>query len=639
MDFASVLTGPDVLPVTADRTKDRGPKMTRLRTLIAGGAAGTLLLGSTALPANADDDAEGDVVDEDVESAKEVDSDDPDALVIATGQSIENWNPFLQTYVIEHQHRQLQYEPLVRLSAEDYNPEPGLAEEWEVSDDGLTWTFHLREDVTWQDGEPFTAEDVEYTFHIVSEDPEISEREAAVNEILDSVEVVDEHTVELHLNEADISFETSDQVIVPKHIWEEHEDAWGDFDNDEFPIVGIGPYQTVDFETDTFIRYEAFDDYFRDRAGFDEIVYQYYTEPDTSVAALETGEVDLIGGLNEQQLARLEGQEGIEVNSAPDRRFFALRLNTGAETRDGESFGSGHPALEDVEVRQAIHHAIDREELIERVRGGHAEPATSIVPSAFSQIWWEPTADEAVNFDPEEAERLLDEAGYEMGDDGVRVGPDGESLELTMGVDAGQVERESAGQFIQEWLENIGIGVEQVISEDVQDQFDEGEVDMTFTGWGIQPNPVYNLNRQSCGQLPTEPGAGGSDTFYCNEDYDALVAQSQRETDEDARAEIYGEIQSTLYEDAPIIALWYPDVMEAYRTDKVAEFTTQPADDGMIMGQTGSWAYHEAQPAEGEGAGGTPTGVLVGTGIIILLGAGAVTFIVMRNRKTAGDRE
>lgn len=613
--------------------------MTRhLHRVLAASAAGFLMFASTAVPAQAEDEDGEEVVDEGPESADEVDSDDPNTLVLATSQSIEEWNPFLQTYVIEHQFRQLQYQPLIALSADDFSPEPALAEDWEVSEDGLNWTFYLQEDVTWQDGEPFTAEDVEYTYHIIAEDPEISAREAGLNAVLDSVEAIDEHTVEFRLSEPDVMFETSDQVIVPKHIWEEHEGEWGDFANDEFPIVGIGPYQAVDFETDTFIRYEAFDDYFRGAPGFDELTYQYYTEPDTSVAALETGEVDLIGGLNEQQLERLEGQDNIAVNSNPDRRWFGLRFNTGAETRDGEPFGSGHPALEDVEVRQAIHHAIDREELIERVLGGYAEPATSIVPSAFESIFWEPSEDEAVNFDLEEAGRLLDQAGYEMGDNGVRVGPDGEPLELTLGVDAGDVNRESTAQFIDEWLQEIGIGVEQVISEEVQDQFDEGDIDIAFTGWGMQPNPAYNMYRQACHQLPAEPGGPGTDAFYCNEDYDALVAASQAEMDEEARNEMYAEIQQILYEDAPLIFLWYPDVMEAYRTDKVEEFTLQPTE-GMILGQTGSWAYHEAQPAEGEDATGTPTGVLIGVGALVLVGIGVVGFVVIRRRKTADDRE
>src|SRR5699024_3425794 len=109
---------------------------------------------------------------------------------------------------------------------------------------------------------------------------------------------------------------------------------------------------------------------------------------------------------------------------------------------------------------------------------------------------------------------------------------------LHFGVDAGNAERESAAQFVSEWFEAIGVGVDATISEDVQDMFDDGEIDMTFTGWGINPNPTYNFNRQSCGQLPAEPGDGGTDTFYCNEHFDSLVRDQESETDEDARAQM-----------------------------------------------------------------------------------------------------
>ena len=140
-------------------------------------ATGALAIGAAltvpAYAAGDDDDVEPDEPDE---GAYE-EFDDPNTLTIATGQSIENWNPFMQIYVIEHQFRQLQYETLVRMSAEDYSPSEGLAEEWEESEDGLTWTFHLRE-TTWHDGEPVTADDVVYTYHIIENDPVISARNA-----------------------------------------------------------------------------------------------------------------------------------------------------------------------------------------------------------------------------------------------------------------------------------------------------------------------------------------------------------------------------------------------------------------------------------------------------------------------------
>ncbi|HLS25955.1 MAG TPA: ABC transporter substrate-binding protein [Beutenbergiaceae bacterium] len=597
---------------------------------------GVLAIGAAlAAPAYAADEEEPD--DQEVGDGAYDEFTGDNVLTIATSQSIENWNPFIQIYVIEHQFRQLQYDTLVRMSAEDYSPTPGLAEEWEESEDGLTWTFHLRE-ATWHDGEPFTAEDVEYTYHIIANDPDISARNADVNELIESVEAIDDHTVQFNLTTPSVNLEGSDQVIVPKHIWEEHEGAWGDYGNDDFPIVGIGPYQMVDFSTDAYIRYEVFDDYWQGRAGFDEIVYQYYTEPDTSVAALEAGEVDLIGGLNEAQMGRVEGVEHISTNVAPDRRWLAFRFNTGAVTRDGQEFGSGHPALADPQVRRALHHAVDKQELIDRVRGGYGEVAHSIVPNVFSTIHWSPSDAERIDFDLEEAARLLDEAGYETGDDGVRVSPDGQPLTLTFGVDAGNAEREGAAQFITEWFEEIGVGVETTISEDVQDLFDDGELDIAFTGWGINPNPTYNLNRQSCGQLPGAPGDGSSDAFYCNEQYDSLVRAQESETDAEARAELLFEAQQILYEDSPLVFLWYPTVMEAYNSTKIADFTTQPADAGMIMGQIGSWAYHSAAPT-GETVDGVSTGLLIGVGVVVLLGAVILVVVLLRRRQTAEDRE
>ncbi len=611
----------------------------RMFTRLAAALGAVAVAGALALPANAaGEEEETDEVVED-EGADPETYQDPNTLVISTSQSIENWNPFMQIYVIEHQFRQLQYQPLISLSAEDYTPTGGLAEDWEESEDGLTWTFNLRE-TNWHDGEPVTAEDVEYTYEILLTDPVISARNADLVDLIDEVVAVDESTVEIRVNRPTVTIENSDQVIVPKHIWEEYDGAWNEFTNDDFPIVGSGPFQMTDFETDQFIRYQANEDFWGGAPGFDELVFQYYTEPDTAVAALEAGEVDLVGGLNEQQLQRLEGIDGIETNVAPDRRWTALRFNTGSVTSGGEEFGNPNPALADTQVRQAIHHAIDKQELIDRVRGGYGVVATSIVPSVFETTHWEPSGDEVIGPDMDEANRLLDEAGYEMGDGGMRTTPDGDPFVLSFGVDAGTAERENAAQFIEEWLEEVGIDVETTISEDVQDMFDAGDIDMAFTGWGINPDPTYNFTRQSCSQLPLEPGGGTTDTFYCNEELDSIVREQAGETDPDTRAGLLTEAQSILYEESPIIFLWYPTVMEAYNTAKVEQFTTQPTDEGMIMGQIGSWAYASAEPVEGEttqqGASNTVLFIVIG---VVVLALAILVVVILRRRSTAGDRE
>ncbi|NLS10785.1 ABC transporter substrate-binding protein [Nesterenkonia sp. MY13] len=615
--------------------------MANLKKMLAGGFTGALLLGTAAVPAvHADEDAEdnGAEVEEEVDSAEEVDSEDPDTLVIATNQSVEEWNPFNQIYVIEHAFRQLVYEPLVRVDAEDYSPTGGLAEDWDVSDDGLTWTYHLREGMTWHDGEPITAEDVEYTYHIIFNDPNLEVQYAAMIDLIEEIEVIDDLTVEFTLNRFDYGFEVTDEEILPKHIWEEHEGEWSDWANDEFPIIGSGPYQMVDFEVDTFIRYERFDDYFRGPAGFDEIVYQYYTEPDTSVAALESGEVDIVGGLNEAQIERLEGIDGIETNVAPDRRWMGLYFNTGSQTADGEEFGDAHDALQDSQVRQAIHHAIDRQTLIDNVLGGHADPATSMVPNVFSQIWWEPSEDERVDFDLEEANRILDDAGYPMGDNGVREDPDGEPLEFAIAIAPDATETEHVTEYLVEWLDEIGIDLEVIYSEDASAIFTDGDVEMFISGWGMQPNPIYNFQRNTCGVLPSEPGGTGTDVFYCNEEFDEAVAATQSEQDDDERLAAFHEAQRILYDDAPFVFLWYPYVREAYSDTKIDNIVTQPADEGAILGQTGPWAFHGAEPT-GEEVGGVPTGVLWGAGGAAVLVGGLLVFFLIRRKQTAEDRE
>lgn len=603
---------------------------------LAAAAGAATLTAALIVPAHAAGEDAEDAPEEPVEEDYQ-EFDDPNTLTIATEQSVENWNPFIQIYMVEHQFRQLQYAPLVHISAEDFTPTPGLAEEWEESEDGLTWTFHLRE-TTWHDGEPLTAEDVAYTYHIVMNDPVISARNADLVELIESVEAIDERTVEFTINEPSVMIETNDITIVPEHIWSEYEGEWNEYGNDDFPIVGIGPFRLVDFATDAYIRYEANEDYWQGEPGFDEIVFQYYTEPDTAVAALEAGEVDLVGGLNEAQIERLEGVDHITTNISPERRWTALRFNTGAQTRDGEPFGSGHPALADPQLRQALHHAIDKQELIDRVRGGYGDVAASIMPNVFSAVYWEPDEDQRVDFDLDEANRLLDEAGYEMGEDGIRVSPDGDPLIFQFGVDAGTADRESAAQFITEWFADVGVQAEQTISEDVAEQFDNGELDMTFSGWGMGPDPTYNINRQTCAQLPASPGDGTSDTFYCDEHFDDLARTQQGETDPEARTELLHELQESLYTEAAIIFLWYPAAMEAYNSTKMADVVTQPAEEGMIMGQIGPWAYYEATPT-GETTGGANTIVLIGVGVVLAVGVAVIAVVLIRRRQSTEDRE
>lgn len=617
--------------------------MTRRHKLLprlAAVSAAAALAATLAIPAaqaGGEDETEEDAGLSEDEVAYVPDDEETNVLYVATNQSVEDWNPFNQLYVIEHTFRQLVYEPLVRVDADDYSIIGGLAESYEASDDGLVWTYELYEDAVWQDGEPITAYDVEYTYHIIANDPQTAGGTA--DSQIESVEVIDDHTVEFTLTEPDVGFETTDQEILPQHIWEEHEGAWTDWANDDFPIIGGGPFSMVDYSVDNYIRFEANPDYHHGAPGFDEIVFQYYTEPDTAVAALETGNVDIVGGLNEAQLRRLEGVEGIETNSAPNRRWLGLRFNTGSQTADGEEFGDVNEAVFDPQVRTALHHAIDKQSLIDGVVDGYGDVATSIVPNVFSTIWWEPEEEDAVTHDLDEANRLLDEAGYPWPDgEDFRVDGDDETLTLRLTVDPSTTDNVNISEYLTEWFQDVGVELDVIFSEDSEVEFNEGRSEIAFTGWGIQPNPSYNMRRNSCAELPTEIGGTSSDAFYCNPDFDAIVEASQTEIDEEARTELYHEAQEILYHDAPIIFLWYPYVMEAYSSVAISDITTQPSDEGMILGQSGPWALHSAQPT-GEALGGASTAVLVGAGVVVLGGVLVAVVVLVRRKQTDEDRE
>ena len=153
------------------------------------------------------------------------------------------------------------------------------------------------------------------------------------------------------------------------------------------------------------------------------MVFQYYKTPDAAVQALLSGDVDLVGGLNPAQYASLKDEDDVATHKGRNRYTTAITFNVGARARDGDKIGDGHPALRDKKVRQALHAAIDKDELIDKVQDGLAEPGVAYVPPVYEDFFWDPGGDK-VDFDLDAAGKILDDAGYEKGDDGVRTMPD-----------------------------------------------------------------------------------------------------------------------------------------------------------------------------------------------------------------------
>ncbi|GAB3205458.1 ABC transporter substrate-binding protein [Marinactinospora endophytica] len=567
----------------------------------------------------------------------------PTTLTLAVSQPVDSLSPFLAQRAISTNIHRLVYDYLTNYDAETNEPIGAIAESWEVSEDQLTWTFHLRDGLEWSDGEPLTADDVAWTYTTMMEDEAAATANGNFVANFEKVTAPDDATVVVKLAEPQATMLALDVPILPRHVWENVDDFASHNNDQDFPVVGSGPFVLTGYEPNRSITLEANPDYWRGAPGFDRIVFRYYNDQDAMVEALRKGEVSLVSQLTPAQADALAGESGITVNDASGKRFMGFTINPGARTQDGDPIGDGHPALRDRDVRRAITMAIDKEAIVERVYGGYAEAAEGYIPSRYGDYHWTPAGDERLAFDPEAANALLDEAGYERGEDGVRVSPDGERLSLRLHVHNDRPDYVQTGQFVEEWLTDIGVEVqgEYVDPGKIGDALTSGEYDLIFTGWAVNPDPDYVLGIHTCDALPVEPGTMRSDSYFCNEDYDELYRRQIAEYDPQERANLVKEMQQILYEEAVVNVLVYPNTLEAYRSDQIASIQVQPDPGGNIWGQDGYWSFWSAQPADAAGSSSGVSGALI-AGIaagVVVVGAGVVFLVVRHRSATAEDRE
>jgi peptide/nickel transport system substrate-binding protein len=279
-------------------------------------------------------------------------SGEDEKLVFRVGSTndIDGFNPFKIVEIPSYEVMGLTYDYLVDFSPKDSSPAPGLADSWETSDDGLTWTFHLNEDAKWHDGKPVTSEDVAYTFRRI-----LKEKQGLYIDYvrqIEKIETPDKHTVVFKTKDPSVQMLSMLVYILPKHIWKDvPADETKTFKNE--PAIGSGPFQAVEWKEGQSVRLKANPDYFRGAPHIDEIIFQLYDNDDTMVQALKNGEVDYIQAIPINLFKSLENQEGIETNSAPDPGFTELGFNLYEPTPEAiEEFGApktstGNPALLD----------------------------------------------------------------------------------------------------------------------------------------------------------------------------------------------------------------------------------------------------------------------------------------------------
>ena len=488
-------------------------------------------------------------------------------LRIGVTRDLDNMNPFIGYNELAYEVYSQNYEYLVERRPEDFMPGPdGIAESWDTSPDGLTWTFHLHQGITWQDGRPLTAGDVAFTYNYIIEN-EMPVFSTATKGITKAV-VVDDYTVQLITDKPKANILRLWIPILPEHIWGEMspKEASSTFKNSE--PVGSGPYQLVEWKRGSYIRMKANKDYWLGAPKVDELVYVVYSNPSTMIDDLLAGRIAAAHDIPAAEFTKLQAEAGIKAIAFTFFNWDYLSYNCYAG-----SGSLGNPVLKDPRFRIALDTAIDRDKLVSIAYGGHASPGTTILPPdnwVDPDYHWEPPAGTLRPFDLEKAKGLLDAAGYNDTDgDGTR-DYKGKPIKLRLWALNESIQNQSAGKLITGWFREIGLDIQfEVVDEGVYndriwnyagDTY-APDFDMYLWTWYGYADPGQTLGSYTTSQIE-----GWNEPCWSSAAYDSAYEQQAVQLDAQKRADYIYQCQQAMYADSPQSITAYPRLLQAVDT-------------------------------------------------------------------------
>lgn len=421
------------------------------------------------------------------------------------------------------------YEGLTAINR-DLDVVPGLAESWDVSEDGLTYTFSLREGVTFHDGSEMDAEDVAASIRRVQAETTGSPLASRVNPIT-AINVVDPLTVELVLDApfAPILTSLSGIAIVPAELESDVEAL-------QQAPVGTGPFQFQEWQPNSFIALSRFDDYHQGAVELDGVRFHFVPESATRQVGITSGDYHLLPGIDPATALQLQGQPGVEVQDTRDLSYTLVGFNVEREPFD------------DAVVRTAFNMMLDRQEIIDGALFGAGVPAGPVSPALVN---WavDPSEYACYTTDRDGAMAMLQEAGVEL------------PVRLTMNVlprqdtrDIAQVvQQQVAGAFEIELLN-------QEIGQFVQD-WQNSNFDLFVSANGGSPDPDEYFYR-------TFIGGGSTNVFnYDDAEINDWLNQGRSETDPEVRKGIYDQVQAKLACEGPVAHIAYGNLFTAVADD------------------------------------------------------------------------
>lgn len=476
-------------------------------------------------------------------------SEGKEELVFVNYRDIRDLNPHL--YAGEMYAQEMLYETLVNITADGY--EGCLAESWDISDDGKTYTFHIRDGVKFSDGEVCDANAIKANFDAIIENKDRHTWLEMMN-LLVGVSAPDDKTFVIELSEPYYPLLTELGVTRPFAMISPKAMKDGSTKDGVNAYIGTGPYVLTDFVTDEYAVFEANENYWGEQPKIKKITVKVIPDNQTRILALEKGEIDMIFGKNmidADAINQYTGNDKFTVSLSDPTSTRQIVLNT---TRD---------VLADKEVRQALQHATNKQAISDGIFYGLEQPADTLFAKTvpYCDIDLEPYA-----YDVELAQSMLNEAGWVVGSDKIRE-KDGQKLNIDLLYNSDSVTEKAIAEYLQSEYQKIGISLN-IHGEEEQsyrDNMKAGNFDMVFNiCWGTPYDPQSSLAAM---RAPVYGDYAAQLGLEDKADIDQAITDILVSTDETKRQELYTFVLTRLHEDAVYIPLTYECNKAIYRSD------------------------------------------------------------------------
>ena len=528
---------------------------------------------------------------------------------------------------------------------DDLKVAPSIITSWTPNEDSTVWTLKIRDDATFNDGTPVTAEDVAFSFNVV-----VDNQMATYKNYLPfnpTFEVIDATTVEWQSEEPTFAPIVPAYIpIIPQHVWEPlivpgdadaTRKAFKEFPNEN--PVGSGPFTLLEYQQKQLLRFAVRDDYWDGQPkSVQEVDIRIYSNQEAMTSALKAGEIDFAYGVTGDlwNSPAIQNDPNITPHALDGGCWSNIAWNFGGQG----SQASADPIIHDTKFRQAMSMAINRQDIVDKVYSNLYEVGYSILMPGKNGAWYHDIPPELrFDYDPEAAKAMLDDIGVvDTNGDGLREAPGtNENINLEMMAVSDVEGSDATSKILAGNFEAVGIGAKPFAVDEARavDYWYSGDWDAYVWDWCPDPDPDFMLS-----VFTTDECLSWSDGCWSNKKYDDLYHLQQTQLNREDRQQTVNQMQEMIAEEIPTMVLNYWTTLEAYRNDRFTGYLPSPAvESGDLIFGWNNKSLFNLELVAGASSGKASSGLPAWAWIALMVGIVVIFGIVVGTRRKKEDEE